>query len=264
MASYLLMRICFILYLTSLISTNDSEFAVFQCQKKVTVCKNDEATLTCSSTQKFDGIELYFHQEDKNKNRLLFNMTGVGKSFQHGMQFELQEKVATLVIRNIQVSHRGSYQWVLMGKGSSNKYTKLDVLESPTISKENDTLICQAIPRSQRRITWSNDLPEFTTNPDTTGLLNLSISQSWDDSFNDNPPCCKIIEEEDSQELCAETCYHTSTFAKPISGIPETLQRKIVLWPLLIISILIAILFLGLIWHKKMKNKSSCFFRNGH
>ncbi|XP_056673264.1 uncharacterized protein LOC100619270 isoform X2 [Monodelphis domestica] len=215
MASYLLMRICFILYLTSLISTNDSEFAVFQCQKKVTVCKNDEATLTCSSTQKFDGIELYFHQEDKNKNRLLFNMTGVGKSFQHGMQFELQEKVATLVIRNIQVSHRGSYQWVLMGKGSSNKYTKLDVLESPTISKENDTLICQAIPRSQRRITWSNDLPEFTTNPDTT-------------------------------------------------GIPETLQRKIVLWPLLIISILIAILFLGLIWHKKMKNKSSCFFRNGH
>ncbi|XP_020856522.1 T-cell antigen CD7 isoform X2 [Phascolarctos cinereus] len=167
----------------------------------------------------FDSIDLFF-RSDKKDEELLFSMTTVGEShLQHGMRLRFKNQEATLVIQNIQFSHCGVYRWHLSGQGSSNKFTTLTVSEPPTISKENGCLICRATNvKAGRRIIWSNDLPrrqtEFTSTQDATGLFNLSSSQLWNDSFYSNPPCCKVMDEKGSQELCAQTCYTSAIVEK--------------------------------------------------
>ncbi|XP_036609465.1 uncharacterized protein LOC118845591 [Trichosurus vulpecula] len=236
--------------LTILSAVENSEFAKFKCQKEVSVCKDDQAEMICSSTKDFDGIKLYF-PNGKADEQLLFSMTTVGESpHQHGMYLKFKIREATLVIPNTQFSHRGTYRWLLSGRGSSNEHTTLHVSDAPTISKENGSLICRAqLVKAGRRIIWSNDLPteltEVTSNLDATGLVNLSSSQLWKASFSSNPPCCKVVDEKGFQELCAKTCYN-SAIMDEISGTPTTDQNNtqqpiiaIILIPVLILALIV-------------------------
>ncbi|XP_068920074.1 uncharacterized protein [Petaurus breviceps papuanus] len=197
----------------------------------------------------FDVIELYFYKDSKDNERCLFNMTAVGESrYQDGMHLKLKNQEATLVIQNTQFSHHGVYRWLLLGQGSSNKFTTLHVSEPPMISKENGSLICRALlVKAGRRIVWFNDVPtghtEFISKKDATGLFNLSSSQPWNDSFYSNPPCCKVVDEKGSQQLCAQTCY-TSSISGEFSGTPVTSQSN-KQW--LIVVIVIAVLILAAI-----------------
>ncbi|XP_027729091.1 uncharacterized protein LOC114051117 [Vombatus ursinus] len=251
MAYYFLLRIAKAFWLLTVLNAlENSEFAKFECQKEVSACRNDQVEIICNSTMDFDGIDLYFRKDKKDKDKLLFSMTTVGESpLQHGMHLKFKNQEVTLVIQNIQFSHHGIYRWHLSGHGSSNKFTTLTVSEPPMISKENGLLICRATRvKAGRRIIWSNDLPrvktEFTSNQDATDLFNLSSSQVWNDSFYSNPPCCKVVDEKGSQELCSQTCY-TSAIMEKSSGTPATNQNN-TQWPIimaivLILAILIAV-----------------------
>ncbi|XP_074080895.1 uncharacterized protein LOC141514206 [Macrotis lagotis] len=217
-SDFLPRTVLIILLFTVLRVTANSKFAEFKCQKEVSVCKNKKVEIICNSTLDFHRIELYLCYNKTDKGKLLFNMTTVGASkFQEGKHLQLKNQEAMLVIQNTQFSHRGLYRWVLLSKGSTIIYTRLYVSEPPTISKENGSLICQAtVVKPGRRIIWSNELPpgqsEFTVPPnvDAKGLIKLSSSQPWNDTFDINPPCCKVVDENDSPEPCEETCYTNS------------------------------------------------------
>ncbi|XP_074080890.1 uncharacterized protein LOC141514203 isoform X2 [Macrotis lagotis] len=244
----------------------NSEFAVFTCQKEVSVCKNKQVEIICNSTQGFHLIELYFCKSQKSKGQLLFNMTTVGETaFQKGKHLKLESQETTLVIENTQLSDAGFYRWRLLGKGSSNIYTKLYVSEPPTISKENGSLICRAtVIEQDRRITWSNDLPtgqsEFIIPLDASGLFELYSSQPWNDSFDSNPPCCKVVNEKGSQELCEETCY-TSHFLHKVSGASMGKENNLQ-WIIIIIFAAVILALIGVIymrrWYSPLQTARNC------
>ncbi|XP_074080893.1 uncharacterized protein LOC141514204 [Macrotis lagotis] len=246
MASNFLPRtILFLLLFIVLRVIVNSEFAEFKCQEKASVCKNQKVEIICNSTLDFHQIELYLCNNMTDVGQLLFNMTTIGESdFQEGKQLKFKNQEVTLVIQNTQFSHRGLYRWRLLSKGSSIKYTRLNVSEPPMISKENGSLICQAtVVKPGRRITWSNDLlpgqSEFTSHLDAKGLFKLSSSQPWNDSFDSNGPCCKVVDEKGSQVSC-EICY-TNSIMRKFSG--ASMNKHYGIYFPLIIVIFVLIIF---------------------
>lgn len=209
----------------ALSATENSKFAEFYCQKEVSACQNDPVRIICTSTMDLHGIELYSCKDENDRGELLFNMTKVGEYLlQKGMYLKFENREVKLVIEKTQISHHGLYRWRLFSKGSLIKFTRLYVSESPTIIKENGKLICRAtLEKPGRRIIWSNDQPtektEFTSNPDARGLFNLSSIKLWNDNFNSNPPCCKVVDEKDSPEFCAQTCYTNAIMSKSLGEV---------------------------------------------
>ncbi|XP_074116614.1 uncharacterized protein LOC141538749 [Sminthopsis crassicaudata] len=213
--------------LVALSATGNSKFAEFRCKKEVSACQNDRVEINCTSTMDFREIGLYLCKNENDRGELLFNRTTVGEyPLQKGMRVMFENREVKLVIEKTQISHQGLYRWRLLSKGSIIKFTRLYVSESPIISKENDKLICQAtLEKPGRRIIWSNETDwtektEFISNQDARGLFNLSSIKLWKDSFNSNPPCCKVVDDErGSPEFCAQTCYTNAMMSKSLGEV---------------------------------------------